>query len=529
MYKNEGTAVFEFQMASGGVNFHKNLLELGENEAVFSQNLIWKNGMVKRAGNSLLTSTQVVSSKKILGLHRFYYGAASKQLLAACDTTVKYYAGSDVWTNVKTGLTTGKRTHFATWGFNDTCYISNGTDAPHKWTGSASSAVAAAPADTLMFLPYQDRLLSITGGDVTWSASFDDTSWETVGNTGVRPDTKLFGMCYHGAVNTDSGYENKVLLAGANGMYLFYGTDLDVSTGNYVIENLSTSVGCNAPFTMQWTPAGTMWLGIDRQVYLLPVNSVSPIPIGQKIKSNAIGIEGAEKIPQAQIENACATYHDGYYKLSIAPSGQTTNTKQYWLDITRLSQDGDGHWGPWYGPMDGQAISVFANQNGEGDTGELMGGESSTKGYVYETSDPDAYGDIDTSDASAKSIQTYYQTNYSTLSGNDFFRKDVHWIETTLLDVLGTVNVDYHDIEGALKTGDEVSLSGSAEYWDDNYWNDEYWSNSMPVRVKVDVSPAIHARRLSILIKQATSNDIFELYGLSVNYVEKDRIYETNA
>ena len=102
-----------------------------------------------------------------------------------------------------------------------------------------------------------------------------------------------------------------MLLAGTNGMYLFAGTDLrtPATTGNYTIFPLATKIGCNAPRTMQWTPKGTMYLGIDGQVYLLPFKSSTPVPVGDKIRSNQTGIEGIESIPNGQIQNACDTSH----------------------------------------------------------------------------------------------------------------------------------------------------------------------------------------------------------------------------
>ncbi len=484
------TTVFEYPTAKRGINIHKNIVELYDDECLLSQNLRWENGMVKRGGQTTLTDTEVVSSKKILGLHRFYYGTNNKQLLAACDTTVKYYAGSDTWTNVKTGLTTGLQTYMTTWGPLDKAYICNGTEEMHSWNGSATADFTLSDGVPTMALPYQDRLLTIIGGDLTWSDSFSDTeaNWETIANCGVRPDNELFGMVHHSATNVSAGYEAKVLLGGSNGMYFFAGTDLRVpsTTGDYTIYPLATNIGCNAPRTMQWTPFGTMYLGIDKQVYLIPFRSSTPIPIGTKIHSNFLGTEGIENIPTAQIKNACAVYHNGYYILSYAKSGQTTNTAQFWLDVTRMSQDEDGHWGPWYGPMVGQTISCFATQNGTADSGELMAGESTAKGYVYQVNQDTIYGDIDPSDVSTKDIEIQYQTYYNPL-GSPHLRSDVHRVEAELLDVLGTVNVDFHDISGSLKTGDSFSLSGSAIYWDDLYWNEFYWSSSNPTRVVLDI------------------------------------------
>ena len=515
------TSVVEYPLARLGVNLHKNIVKLNAEEALTAQNCIWRNGIVKRGGSAKFETDEVATGKKITGLHRFYYSTASKQLLASSGTVVRYHDGA-TWQDAITGLTDGSQVHMTTW--LDKAYVANVDDAPNTWDGSSSAAIGAAPTDTRMFLPYQDRLLSITGGDLTWSDSFDDTGWGSIAEIGVRPDTQLFGMVYHSATNVDAGYEAKILLAGANGMYVFSATDLrwPATTGDYTIFPLATTIGCNAPRTMQWTPFGTIYLGIDKQLYLLPFNSVAPIPIGTKIHSTHVGIEGIENIPSGQLANACAIYHDGYYKLSVAQSAQTTNNVQFWLDVKRIQQDEDGLWGPWYGPMKGTEISVFATQNGNGDSGELMGGESNatTGSFVYTMDDDTLFAD------SGTAIQIFYQTLYHPLTGNDFLNKDVHRVEFELRDVLGTVNIDFFDINGTLKTGDTISLSGQAIYWDDAYWGDEYWSSSIPTRSVVNITPAIQPRRLSILVKNSTDNDTFELYAIRAEVKEQSLIFD---
>lgn len=512
--RDTDAAIFSYPLARMGINFNKNILGLNEEEALQTKNCIWKNGIIKRGGQAKFEDDEVDAGKKIVGLTRFYFSTASKQLLVASGTTNKYHDGA-TWQDIKTGLTDGAQTFFETW--LDSSYIANVSDAPHKWDGSSDSAVGAAPADTRMFLAYQDRLLSITGGDLTWSASFDDSSWESVANVGVRPDTQLFGMIHHSATNVDAGYEAKILLAGANGMYIFSGTDLRVpsTTGDYTIFPLATSIGCNAPRTMVWTPHGTMYLGIDRQVYLLPFKSSVPVPIGTKIQSQHSGVEGIEKMPSGQISEACAVYHDGYYKLSIAQSGRTINNAQFWLDVDRLHQDEDTLWGPWYGPMEGQTISVYASQNGNGDIGELMAGEddATVGSFVYQV------GELDTFSDDGTAIDVNYQTYFNPL-GEAAYMKVVNHAELEILDVLGTVNVDFLDITGVLKTGDTVPLSGSAIFWDDLFWDEFFWSSSAPTRARIDITPAIRTRRLSILVKHSSGDDKFEMYGLSTKAIE---------
>ena len=527
--RDKDTLVHEYPLASRGINYHTNIVDLHEEEALLTQNCVWKNGMVKRGGSSKFETDEVAAGKKITGLHRFYYLVASKQLLVASGTVVRRHDGA-TWQNILTGLTDGAQTHFATWGALQKAYYCNGTDGSlYSWDGSSNVALTggALPALIKQVLPYQDRLLAIDNtnpGTLSWSDAFSDTEadWEAASDTGVKPDSQLFGMVYHSMNNSDAGYESAVLLAGTNGMYLFKGTDLRTpsTTGNYTIYPLATNIGCNAPRTMVWTPKGTMYLGIDRQVYLLPFNSSTPIPIGDKIRSNIQGVEGIESMPAGQLADACATYHEGYYKLSIAQSGQTINKVQFWLDVPRLSTDEKGMVGPWYGPMTGQSISVFANQDGNGDVGELMAGEDDPTigSFVYQVGRIGVYADANTS------FNLKYQTFYNPLR-NTYVNKDVHQIEFELLDIEGTVGVSFHDITGLIKTGDTIPLAGSSFFWDDFYWDEQYWSSSLPTRQRVPITPALNSRRFSIVLEYNNASDTFELYSIKVKATENNDVF----
>lgn len=530
--------VFNYPMSKKGINIYSNILNLDPEECIFSQNLIWKNGMVKRGGQTLdFNNTEGETSSKVVGAYRFYFGSSKIRMVAfgsdGANGTVRKDDEDNTWTDIKTGLTENLQTYFATWGALSKVFVSNETDEMWSWDGTTVTDITLADGVPLMSLPYQDRLLTIindsNGGNLTWSDSFSDTEgdWETIADTGVRPDVKLFGMINHSLSNSETGYDAGVLLAGANGMYLFIGTDLRVpsTTGNYVIHNLVINVGCNAPRTMAWTPMGSMWLGMDRQVYLLPFGSSTPLPVGTKIQSNIDGTEGIENIPATQIQNACATYHDGFYKLSVAKQGGTNNTNQWWLDVKRLQIDEDKLYSPWYGPMVGQTIGVFANQNGPEDSGDLIGGEATAKGFIYDLHKQGDTGDITLSDKSTKTIQIFWQSYYNPIGSPDF-NKTIHQIEAELLDVLGTVNIDFHDITGSVKTGDSFGLSGSAEFYDDNFYDDEFYSNSVPTRQVITTSPAINTRRLSVIVKHNISNDKFELYSVKAEALEQRKVFE---
>lgn len=526
--------IHEYAMPKKGVNLNSSPVDLEPDEALEMQNLIWNGGVKKRGGQFVLNTTEAVASKKILGIHRFYHGT-SKTRIIAIDTKVMKDDEDNTWTDIKTGLNPGLQTHFSTWGVVDRTFVANGTDTAFVIKDDLSAVDitgTGAPASPTMFLPYQDRMLAIQDGDLVWSSSFpaepETGSWETVANTGVRPDTRLYGMIHHSLTNSDAGYQAKVLLAGANDMYIFGGTSLSVSFGDYTIFPLGINVGCNAPRTMIWTPAGSIWLGIDRKVYLLPFGAATPVIISKQIQSTS-DFQGIENIPAGQIENACAVYHDGYYKLSIARSGQTSNNSQWWFEVDRLNRKADnGYVVPWYGPMLGRNVSCYAVQGGPGDIGQLIAGEGTAKGYIYELDDISTTGDFDPTTAATQDINCKYNS-YNNPLGQLAYAKDVHKAELELRDINGTIDIEYHDITGSIKTGDSISLSGGSLKWDSTFMWDgsQTWGRGeAPLRSVLHLSPNLQTRRLAIIVKHNSSTEKFELYAMRVEAVEQSTVFQ---
>lgn len=523
----------EFPMASKGINLWKSLPELEPNESPYMKNCIYRNGIAKRNGSAVHIATEVVTGKRIVGLHRFYYGASSSKLVAVSDTIQKYWDGA-AWQNIRTGLTSDKPTNISPW--LQSIYFANSTDTGNKWDGTTSTTLTGGgytnpPQAPIQFLGYADRLLVIENtnsgasvfGALRWSDSYSDTTWSTAAACNVKPDSYLYGMCIHSSTNVSNGYSSKVLLAGANGMYLFSGTNLATSGGNYTIEKLGLPVGCNAPKTMVWTPKGTMWLGIDRQVYLLPFDTSTPIPIGRKITSNYDFLtQGVEDMPSTLTSGCCATYHRGYYILSVPSQYGTYNNTQWWLDVNHLYSDGE--YGPWFGPMTGQSINCFATQDGTGDTGELLGGEanSATGSYIYECNKRGVHSDNGTA------IDVVYRTFYNPLNDISVL-KNVAFIESEILDTSSDVNVSLNDIEGSLTQPTRFNLSTNSYYWSSMYWGEQYWNNTKPIRVQAEINPLIQCRRLAIQLEHNSSSDKFELYGLRVNALEQEKVYDERA
>ena len=176
----DATAIHSFLLPKEGVNLYVEKSEISNVEAVKTENMFWRDGMQKRAGYAKFETDEVFADKKVTAVHRFYYSTASRQLLAAAGTTVKYHDGS-TWQNVYTSLTDSAQVHMETWGATDKCYIANGVQDPKSWSGSSAAALTGLSSNAVIqFLAYQDRLLYLsntTPGGLGWSNSFVDNAW----------------------------------------------------------------------------------------------------------------------------------------------------------------------------------------------------------------------------------------------------------------------------------------------------------------------------------------------------------------
>lgn len=466
--------------------------------------------MISRLGMSKLTATQVDSGKAITSLHRFYFGTSSKQLLVASGTFVKKYDDTSAWDNIATGLTDGAEVRFTTWGPKDAAYVANGTDTPFKWDGTTKTNLTAFPTNTRQFIPILDRLAWIDNTNqsfIQYSGAFDDTTVIAAQNALKVPGPGIIhGLAYHGLI-TDVGFSYRLLAAKGSSIWLLTANDLTPASLDARLDIISENIGCEAWRTIVGTPLGTLFLGTDKQVYLISLDN-RLILVGSLIRSNRAEIKGIDQIPTGKMDKPFGVYHDGFYKLFFPAQNGTYNTIQYWLDITRFEQDRDGFWGPWYGPMQGQSIAHAVVQNGPGDNGTMIGGEANatTGSLVYnmETTNAD----------NGTAIAYIYQTNFDAHKRANM-NKYIHSVDIEHASVDGTINVNFFDTTGAQSSGNQVSLTTDAVYWDDSFWNDSFWTAAgTPVRQQITPDEKLILRYLSVVFDFSSTAERFELYSI---------------
>lgn len=488
----------KIRMADRGNNFWDAPEDLADGEASLTKNCYWRRGIRKRYGSQLHSTNEIASGKFVSGLHRFYYGTSSKKLIAAAGTVVSQLDEPNTWTTIRTGQTDASIYHMCTWAAVNKMYVANGVDVPFSIDSSLNDTDVAdggttIPADVKMFRPYRDRLLAISTTNpsyLKWTDSYDDSAMiadaQAIRVPGPGP---IESITLHSLSGTDTGLDAMILVAKQSSLYLFSGLDLDPASGSFDARldpiGGGDNVGCVAPRTIVQTPKGSIFLGNDRQVYLLPYESSFIIPIGYKIQ-HQLGGDGTipyslVDIPLAQMSQSCAIYHDGFYKLSFPYSSTRGNTVQYWLDIGRMYVDDKGHYGPWYGPMEGNDAGIFVHQNGAADNGLLLIGDQGSHGYVYSVDIPTIYRDAGTD------IDMQLRTRGEALVDPGLDAR-VTQSELEMLSPTGSVSITLFDTNGSIGPSTSLSVASVGSYWDTGKkWDDgSMWSPSgQPTRQKV--------------------------------------------
>jgi hypothetical protein len=520
----EGDAeiVHEYELPTDGVNMSVGRIAITSKESLLTKNIYVRGGLRVREGYSKRIADPIqVGANKVTFLHRFYLQDGTSQLLAGGGTLYVRQNGT-AWTTIASGKTDDAPVCVSTWGALDKCYFADGTLAGATWDGTTftSSITGLSGIVPTQFLAYQDRLLMISKtepGVLRWSESFDDTVWISAATTGVRPDSVIHGMMIHATNQTqEQGQNAMVLLAGNHGMYLFAGTNLSINFSNYTIQSIAGAVGCNAPKTMVWTPLGTCYMGIDLQVYLLPFDSIVPIPIGENIRSQIDGYTGIENQTSSNISNARAVYHDGFYKLSITTG--TFNDEQWWLDVSSSFRRSLGQSIAnrsfsvgWFGPMKGMNFSEMISTTGAGDAGDFIAGEADTAvgAYVYDVSKLHL-------DDDGTAITYEWRSFFNPLS-DKFLNSICHKIEVEALNTIGSVLVSFEDSDNSVSPGSvTISAVGSpATYGSHNYGTVNYGGRAA-FRKRFGISPPLNQRFIGLVII-GSATTITEIYSVRIS------------
>lgn len=450
-----------------GVDLRTALEDLNAGSSPLMQNCLYLGGVRNRTGSSRVNSSSLLSSYRIRGGHKYYYGGASptKKRLIAFHNRISVLSDAGSETNLTTGMTSDLDTHFLTWSITDKVYIGNGTDTIRSYDGTTFTTVAGTNIPVSRWLaPIGDRLMAITANGLErcnprdptiWSSN---SSWATLRPSRVGLFTAIHPVSLRGSDSINSG----LLAFQPNSYYLVTGTNFgdDVtaataSTGeDSAIQLMDNGVGTSSPYSVVSIPGvGTAWFTSDLNVYLMPEGSLKGVYIGDKLKSTGSTV-GIESTNTARLDQVWMAYHDRYLMLGVPVGSDTYTTVQFWMDM--YSYVLYPQRGPvWYGPMTGQSLSRVWVENQQSDFG-IYGGEgnSANNAYVYQLRAPSRY--TDAVGSADNNVSMVYQTPFSAF-GAPSKLKYLRSLHFDLAYSTGTPTCNVLDLDETLLSGATIS------------------------------------------------------------------------
>lgn len=216
-------------------------------------------------------------------------------------------------------------------------------------------------------------------------------------------------------------------------------------------------------------------------------------------------------IPAALRVNACAALHKGFYKLFYTPSGGSTNSEAFWLNVDRIYEDEEGNVGPWFGPRKNMPIRSVCVQDGPGDDGALIGGDT-LAGTVYTMesgfSDPGAVAisrELWTreEDAGTDQIKTFFRTMVESFGS------------------AGTANLDVY-IDGAFWKTIPITLSPAGDVYDTALFDTATFASESAFVAKASINRRGH--RISLKFRYSVSSDVY-LNQIQVEAIPRRQSY----
>jgi hypothetical protein len=301
---------------TGGINTKAAPYLVAQNEARDARNVVSTvRGSVKKRNGNLSFCTSFTGSPA--NLMSLFPMQTTTVLITTGGTKIYSISTGGVSTDITGGasLTTGLRWEFieapASGGLGP-LWGMNGTDTPKHWTGAGNigdwtATVGAVPNGT-MCLYLRNRVFVAGVG-----ANPNRLYFSNIGNPRDWPVANV--------VDFDPSDGDAITGLGTAGSYLlvfkrsktYVVTDLDIGTNRMV----SSTTGCVAHRSISESPMGTFFLTADKGVM---------VTNGQTLKQLSLNITPTlDGIVAAQRQNACGSFFNDHYYLSVCTSGSTNN------------------------------------------------------------------------------------------------------------------------------------------------------------------------------------------------------------
>jgi len=259
-------------------------------------------------------------------------------------------------------------------------------------------------------------------------------------------------------VNGFAPFESKVIVAKQNSVHQFY---FDPSSGDAIIQELITYVGCGAPGSMIVMENDVALLDSERKMRIIGYEPNFNAAIRTTSLSEGRVQSLFDEIDPQQIMNSEAVYYKGRYILAVTGSGSTTNDRILVYDRRYLS-----FLGKWTGKN--THVRCWLIWDGKDGQKRLFAGSSDDDGVVFEF---DVEGQLTDHDGSAVLPTLRFRNEDLKNSGQVKIWK---WCDIRLFRIYGTIKLK--TIMDGVTTIDEKSFTSVVRTgWGIVRWGTQRW------------------------------------------------------
>ena len=380
---NGQTQYFKYPSFGGGYNSRDNDSDVKNDELTGGQNVDLNpdTTISKRKGHTL-HGNYLGNTTGILGLITHDPQGGTPELLYGYDTQI--YRDSTGFPLTSVTMTTNKKMDYAYFPLTSKTYIVNGTDQVVKYTSGAAGDQTDASFKKGMFIEhYNNRLL------VANVSGQEDTIWYT--DLGVDTFSPNNYMRTEGEITGIKVLYDRLLTFTKHKIYMTQNFTFDVIAGPEEFTPLKTDFGAIYERSIA---------KVNNLIYFVGQNSkgIAGVYVTDGLNVTLISDiirNDLNNIAPAQLVNACGTQWGRFYRFSITPTGQTSNTLEYLYDTTNHV---------WYPPYTSIGFSCYQTFENSGEL-DLYAG-SQTDGRIYKLNAVDYDEGIDQSNIQVPDVHT---------------------------------------------------------------------------------------------------------------------------
>jgi len=183
-----------------------------------------------------------------------------------------------------------------------------------------------------------------------YSEVLDDQTWlaDNFIDCSTERGEAISGLGINSITTSTAGAQTQLVAFTPSATLVVYGTINGVDQSLSIVSDV---IGCPAYKTITNTPHGLIFM-TKETLGMLDTSSKEPGQPGFNIH------EEFKNIPTDLRKDACATYHNEMYKIAFAGADDTTNAREWWLDLRPIvfPQNQD-----WYGPNSGDTIIQYVH------------------------------------------------------------------------------------------------------------------------------------------------------------------------